>query len=435
MKDSINIGLIGFGNIGTGVVNTLNKNGSKINADLKKPLKLTKIADIDTTTKRNADYDPSILTNDAFEIINDPDIDIVIELIGGVGVAKTFVEAALKKGKHVVTANKSLLAQHGVPLYKLACENNVGLFFEASVGGGIPVIQTLREGLPANNIIGLYGIVNGTANYILTRMTLEGIDFETVLKDAQAKGLAEPDPTFDIEGFDSAHKTAVIATIAFGQDIRFEDVYVEGISRVTAMDIGFAKEFGYTIKLLASAKKDLESGSIEVSVAPTLVPKKSMLSSVSYENNAFLIQGDIVGELMFYGKGAGPAPTSSAVISDLVYLAKQIEAGNPCGSNNICRIPIGEKKIKPLSEMEALYYVRMRALDKPGTMSKISEVLAQNNISINSLMQKGEHAPHEYVPLIIITHKAKESDIQQAIKNFKELDVVYDDPFVLRLSE
>lgn len=435
MKQTINIGLIGFGNIGSGVVKTLNKNLQIINSHLKTPLYLSKIADIDIATKRDAEYDPAILSNNADDIINDPNIDIVIELIGGIEPAKTFIEKSLKNCKHVVTANKALLSQYGAELMRLAYENNVGLFFEASVGGGIPIIHTLQRSLLANTIISIYGIVNGTSNYILSKMTEEGKDFGAVLKEAQKKGLAEPDPTFDIEGIDSGHKVAILASLAFKQDIRFSDVYVEGISRIKKIDILFAKEFGYVIKLLVTARRNLENNSVEVLVAPTLVPENSMLGSVSEAYNAILVEGDVVGKLMFYGKGAGPEPTSSAVLNDVINISEHLNAEGKFIMHNNPQIPIGFKNIKPVSKMEALYYIRLSALDQPGTMAKISNVLSDFNISINSLIQKGEHEPHKSVPLIIITHKALESDVQKALHKIASLDVVADKPFVLRVME
>lgn len=435
MKEEMRIGLIGFGNIGTGVVNTLNKKFDRISSHLKKNLKLVRIADIDVSLKRDADYDPDILTTDADDVVNASDIDIVIELTGVIEPARTFIENALKSGKHVVTANKALLAKHGADLWQVALRNNVALLFEASVGGGIPIIRTMLNGLPANDLLSISGIVNGTANFILTKMTREGKEFDTVLREAQELGLAEPDPTFDIEGIDSGHKIAILASIAFGQDIRGDDVHVEGMSRVTSTDIRFAKEFGYVIKLLASARKDVHNGSVEVLVAPTLLPKDSMLGSVSNEFNAVLVKGDVVGELMFYGKGAGPDPTSSAVIGDIVSIVRNLdEEGRYFPSVNL-DIPIGEKNIKPASEMEAVYCIRFSALDKPGTMAKISRVLADSDISIKSLFQHGEHAPHEYVPLIIITHTAIEANVQEALKKIKHLDIVADEPFVLRVKE
>ena len=350
--EKVKIGLIGFGNIGTGLVRNLNKNNDIIKERCNCEIELVKIADIDITSPRDVEYDKSMLTNNVNEVIKDPEIKIVIELTGQLEPAKEIVANALKNGKNVVTANKAMLASYSGELFQLAKENNTILLFEGSVGGGIPIIRGLQQGICANNIKSIKGILNGTCNYILTKMTDEGLNFKSVLKEAQKKGFAEPDPTFDIEGYDSAHKIAIIASLAFGQNIKFDDVFVNGITGIESIEIAFAKELGYVIKLLAIAKN--HNGEAEVRVHPTLIPEENMLASVSGVFNAVLVEGDMVGETMFYGKGAGQDPTSSAIISDIMAIAQSLVDGGMDKERRMLSVS-KPKKLRSMDELESSY--------------------------------------------------------------------------------
>lgn len=431
---TINVGLIGFGNIGTGLINAINANGETIAKRVGVPVKLTRIADVDTRRKRECDYDPAILGNDANALIDDPDIQIIVELVGGLEPARTFVERALRAGKHVVTANKAMLATFGADLWRLANEKNVALLFEASVGGGIPIIRALQSGLSANHIRAVQGILNGTCNYILTHMERDGRAFEVVLAEAQAHGFAEPDPTYDVEGYDTAHKTAVLASLAFQQDVRFADVFVEGISRLKPMDLDNAQRLGYKVKLLGIAKRDESDGRIEVRVHPTLVPEKSLIANVSGVFNAVVVEGDLVGKTLFYGRGAGQSPTSSAILSDIMMIATDMARGVAPTAEHRMVVPVGQRTLKPISELETSYYLRVTVLDRPGAMATISGVLAKHGISINSMLQKGDH-PQGRADVIIVTHKAREKDVQAALDEIAATDVAQDKPFVLRVEE
>lgn len=431
MTSPINVGLIGFGNIGTGVVNALNSNAAVLEEHLGAHVRITRIVDVDTNRKRDAQYDQAILSNDLDGLMSDPEISIVIELMGGLEPARTYVERALRAKKYVVTANKAMLATFGADLWKLAAENGVALMFEASVGGGIPIIRALQFGLAANRIRRVYGIVNGTCNYILTQMSGEKRDFEAVLAEAQAHGFAEPDPTYDIQGYDTAHKTAILASIAFHQDVRYADVFVKGITRIRQVDLEYASELGYAIKLLGIAR-EAEDGRLEVRVHPTLLPKHSLLANVSGVFNAVMVDGDLVGQTMFYGRGAGANPTSSAVLGDVMTIATEIVRG--AGSGKHLAVKVGEKNLKPIGELETTYYVRLTVADRPGVMARISTILGLHDISINSMIQKSHHPSHAAV-LIILTHKTVERSIQAALKEIAELDVSFDRPFLLRVED
>ncbi|MGI8908854.1 MAG: homoserine dehydrogenase [Candidatus Sumerlaeaceae bacterium] len=432
--DTINVGLIGFGNIGTGLVNAINANGATIAQRVGIPVKLTRIADVDTRRKRECEYDPAILGNDANALIDDTNIHIVVELVGGLEPARTFVERALRAGKHVVTANKAMLATFGADLWRLANEQNVALMFEASVGGGIPIIRALQSGLSANHIRAVQGILNGTCNYILTHMERDGRAFEVVLAEAQAHGFAEPDPTYDVEGYDTAHKTAVLASLAFQQDIRFADVFVEGISRLKPVDLDNARRLGYKVKLLGIAKRDASDGRVEVRVHPTLVPQDSLIANVSGVFNAVVVEGDLVGKTLFYGRGAGQSPTSSAILSDIMMIAADTARGIAPTAEHRMVVPVGERSLKPIAELETSYYLRVTVADRPGAMATLSGILAKHNISINSMLQKGDH-PAGRADVIIVTHKAREKDVQSALDEIAGTDVAQDKPFVLRVEE
>lgn len=431
---AIKVGIVGFGTVGTGTAKILIENARLIEERVGIPIVVKKIADHHPEKEREVKVDPSVLTKDANEILDDPEIDIVVELIGGYGYAKEFILKAIDKGKHVVTANKALLAIHGDEIFKAVYKKGVDIGFEASVGGGIPIIRALKEGLAANRIESIYGIVNGTTNYILTKMTTEGKKFGDVLKKAQEKGYAEADPTFDVEGIDAAHKLAVLIALAYGVRIRFEDIYTEGISGITPLDIEFAKEFGYKIKLLAITKDD--KGKIEARVHPTMLKENAMLATVDGVFNAIYVTGDAVGSTMFYGRGAGMMPTGSAVVSDIVDIARNIVKKShqrvpPLGCREEC---IKNANVKGISETVNHYYIRFSAMDKPGVLSKITGILGENNISISSMIQKGRQVGGA-VPIVMMTHEAKEKDVRKALDEIDRLPVVHDKTVFIRIEE
>lgn len=433
MAQSINIGLIGFGNIGTGVVNALNRNGALMAARTGATARITRIADVDTRRKRDAEYDPAIVTADANDILNDPDIHVVIELVGGLEPARTFVEKALRAGKHVVTANKAMLATFGAELFQAADEGGAALFFEASVGGGIPIIRALELGLTANRVRCVAGILNGTCNYILTHMASQHKAFDTMLAEAQAHGYAEPDPTYDIEGYDTAHKTAVLASLAFGHDIRFTDVFVEGITRMKQVDFEYAADLGFAIKLLGIAKAD-DADRVEVRVHPTLLPRTSLLASVDGVFNAVMVEGDLVGKTMFYGRGAGQDPTASAVLGDVAAIAAAMAEGRRPGEHRLRVERPGHKNLRPIAELETAYYLRFAVADRPGVMARLSGALGDHHISIRSMIQRGSPGCPA-ADVIIVTHKAVEKDVQAALADIAKMEITREDPFILRVEE
>jgi homoserine dehydrogenase len=412
MKE-VKVGIIGFGVVGTGTAKILLTHRDIIKKRTGIDLILKKVADKDITRPREVTLPEGMLTTDAIDVINDPEIDIVVELIGGLHPAKEFIMKALSKGKHVVTANKALLAEDGNDIFALAKEKGLKIGFEASVGGGIPIIKVMREGLVANKMLAIYGIINGTTNYILTKMTNEGIDFQDALREAQQLGYAEADPTLDIEGIDSAHKITILASLAYGIPLNFNKVYCEGITKITAQDIAFAKEFGYKIKLLAITK--ILNGEIELRVHPTMIPEDYLIAKVDGVFNAIYVEGDNVGATLYYGRGAGSIPTGSAVVADIVDIAK--------GGNQAALDFSEALNIKPIEEIESMYYFRFTALDRPGVLSKISGVFGEHNISIASVIQKGRSKAGA-VPLVILTHKAKERDVLQALEKIDKLPVV-----------
>jgi len=430
----IRIGLLGFGTVGSGTAKILLDNQDVIESRLGAGLELKWIADLDVKTDRGVSVDKRILTTDAHMVIDDPAVDIVVELIGGYDPAKSFILRAIEKGKHVVTANKALLAAHGDEIFSAASRQGVEVGFEASVGGGIPLIRSIKEGLVANRIEGLFGILNGTANYILTKMTDEGSPFADVLKEAQALGYAEADPTFDVEGIDAAHKLTILLSIAYGVPIDFKAVSTEGISRITPLDIRFMKEFGYRIKLLAISKDDGEA--IEARVHPTLIPEDSLLANVNEAYNALYLKGDAVGNIMLYGPGAGMMPTGSAVVSDLVDVARNALKGA------IGRVPmvgyqpgsVKPRRIKAIEELDTQYYFRFSADDRPGVLSKISGILGKHDISIKSVHQKGRDVMGA-VPIVMITHEARESSVKSALAEIDRLAVVRDKTVLIRIED
>lgn len=429
MSQEINIGLIGFGTVGSGVVRILLEKELILAQRSGIRLSLKRIADKDITTPRGITVPPEILTTYLDAIIDDPGIDIVVELIGGIDEAKSIILKSISQGKPVVTANKALLAQHGQEIFALARKNRVSICFEAAVGGGIPIVKSLREGLIANRIQSILGIVNGTTNYILTKMTREGYSFEEALSQAQEMGYAESDPTLDLEGIDAAHKLVLLATLAFGDQVRLDDVYVEGISKLSLQDVKYAQEFGYSVKLLAIAK--IIDHALELRVHPTMVPSDHLLASVDDAFNAIYVTGDAVGSMMFYGQGAGGLPAASAVVSDIVDLASQMRGGPA----RLSRVPYGEPRIKvrPIGQSTSQYYIRFTALDQPGVLAKISGILGRHNISIASVIQKGR-GKQESVPVVMMTHEAKERDVELALKAIDRLPVIKDRSVLIRVE-
>lgn len=427
----MSVGIIGLGTVGTGVVKILLKKRKELERKLGFPLVIGKIADIDIKRKRAIALPENIFVTDGLGVIDDPSIDIVVELIGGIHPAKEYILKAIKKGKHVITANKALLASEGFDIFEAAQKNNVELGFEAAVAGGIPIIKIIREALIGNKIQAIYGIINGTSNYILTEMTEEGVDFSTALKEAQALGYAEADPTLDVEGIDAAHKLALLASLSFGTLFSLKEIYTEGITKITPLDINFASEFGYKIKLLAIAKQI--NNDIELRVHPTMLPKEYLISSVNGVFNAVYVEGDAIGPALYYGKGAGEMPTGSAVVSDIVDIARNIKTG---AVNRIQGMGIQGKsgiRIKKMEDVQSCYYFRFSVFDKPGVLSKISGILGGHNISIKSVIQK-ERKKERVVPLVMMTHRAKEKDVVYAMKEINKLPVVSGKPLYIRVE-
>jgi homoserine dehydrogenase len=418
--NEIGIGLLGFGTVGAGVVEGLQRNGDLLTERIGVKLVVRRIADVDVDRDRGVKLAPGVLTRDAGAVIDDPSVHIVVELIGGTTVAKQFILQALRLGKPVVTANKALLAEHGEEIFACARAHDTDVWFEASVAGGVPIIRALRDGLVANHIDRIYGILNGTCNYILTRMDREQMTFEHALKEAQAAGFAEADPGLDIDGYDTAHKAAILASLAYGVQVPMNRVYVEGIRGVAKADIEYANGLGYRIKLLAVIKS--VSGSIEVRVHPTLVPVHHMIASVSGVFNTVLVEGDIVGQTAYYGRGAGRLPTASAVISDVADVARRLTAGKG-------RLlvegpkPASVVTYRAMGEIISRYYLRLSLLDRPGILGQVTTILGQHGISIASVLQKETHAG-KHVPVIIVTDQAREEDFERALRTLDAMESV-----------
>ena len=426
----INIGLIGFGNVGCGVVKILQQRKALLAQKIAIEITVKKICDKDILRKREVKVDRSLLTADANEIINDPQIDIIVEVMGGINPAKEYILSALRKGKHVVTANKALLAEHGRELFAEAAERGKNIYFEASVGAGIPIIKSIKEGLIANKFSSIFGIVNGTSNFVLTQMSKENCSFTSALNLAKAKGFAEKDPTLDIEGIDSAHKLVLLTYLAFGRIVNLKDIFIEGISRVSSADIAYAKELGYEIKLLAIAKK--EADELEVRVHPTFLPREHLLSSIDGVFNAIYVSSDLAGELMFYGPGAGQLSAASAVVSDIADLTQDIKAGLFRPTLNIIEDSL-VKSLRKIDEFENKYYIRITAVDKPGVLAKIAGVLAKYGISIASVTQK-ERLKSSIVPVVMITHQAKEKDLRAALKMIDRIPDIKEKSVAIRIE-
>lgn len=430
---AIGVGLVGWGTVGCGVVQTLRENADVIEKRLGRPLVLRRVADLDIERARPVPVPRELLTTRVEDILEDPEVRIVIELIGGLGFAKEVIRRALESGKDVVTANKALLAHHGNELFEVARRHGRTIGFEASVGGGIPLIKSLREGLAGNRIESIYGILNGTGNYILTRMTEAGLSFEAALKEAQAKGYAEANPALDVEGVDTAHKLAIASALSFGTPVQFDDVYTEGITRIDPLDIQFGEEFGYQLKLLAIARHS--DGRVEMRVHPTLIPRNHVLASVKGAYNAVHIRGNAVGNIMLYGMGAGMMPTGSAVVGDLVDLARDILGGTPQRIPSLAFQPecLNRIPIRPMEEVSTCYYFRFAALDRPGVLSRIAGILGDNHISIAAVTQKGRKVEGA-VPIVMVTHEAVERNVRKALEEIDRLDVVMPPTQIIRIE-
>ena len=427
----VNVGLIGFGNVGSGVVRILRDKKTLLTEKIGLEINIKKICDKDIASKRNVGVDKNLLTRDAREIMNDPQIDIVIELMGGIQPAKEYIIEALKKGKNVVTANKALLAQEGKELFAVAADRGKSIYFEASVGAGIPIIKSIREGLVANKFYSILGIVNGTSNFILSQMSSNNCTFGDALSDAKLKGFAEKDPTLDIEGVDSAHKLILLTYLCFGRLVSLDDVFIEGISQISLADVNYAKELGFQIKLLAIAKK--EADELEVRVHPTLIPQSHLLSSVTGVFNAIYVSSDLAGNLLFYGPGAGQLSAASAVVSDLVDLTQDIKAGLFRPTLNIA-VDKSIKKLRRIDEIESRYYIRFMTVDKPGVLAKISGVLAKFGISIASVTQK-EKRRAQIVPIVMVIHDAKEKNLRQALQVIDRFAIIKQKSVAIRMEE
>jgi homoserine dehydrogenase len=432
---AINVGLLGIGTVGGGTFSVLRRNREEIARRAGCTIAMKMVADKDLDRARALVGDKAIVTGDANDVVGSPDIDIVVELIGGTTIAKQLVLKAIANGKHVVTANKALLAQHGNEIFAAAQKQDVMVAFEGAVGGGIPIIKSLREGLTANRIEWIAGIINGTSNFILSEMREKGAGFQDVLKDAQRLGYAEADPTFDIEGVDAAHKLTIMAAIGFGIPTQFPAVYIEGISRLTREDIQYAEELGYRIKLLGIAKR--KPGGIELRVHPTLIPARRLIANVEGVMNAILVQGDVVGQTMYYGAGAGSEPTASAVIADLVDVARMLTADPEHRVPHLAFQPdqLSNVPILPIGEVETAYYLRLRVLDRTGVLADITRILADLDISIDAMVQKEPHAGEEEVDIIMLTHQTVEKRVNAAIAKIETLPVVSGKVTRIRLEE
>ncbi|MAC13677.1 MAG: homoserine dehydrogenase [Alcanivorax sp.] len=428
--DSVKVGIAGLGTVGSGTVNVLKRNARDIARRVGRPIEITHIG-----ARRDnpaCDTQGIRLSRDIFAVATDPDIDILVELIGGIDTARELVLTAIKNGKHIVTANKALIAEHGNEIFQAAQDNGVDVAFEASVAGGIPILKSLGEGLAANHINWLAGIINGTGNFILTEMEEGGRAFKDVLDEAQQLGYAEADPTFDVEGIDAAHKLTILASIAFGIPLQFSQVYTEGISRITIEDVASAAHFGYRIKHLGIAK-DTGKG-IELRVHPTLVPKETMLSAVNGVMNAVMIHGDAVGPTMFYGAGAGAEPTASAVVADI------IELGRALTVDHDERVPylgfhtdhMSDEPILTIDDVSCCFYLRLHVQDKKGVLADVTRILSDNNVSIDAMIQR--EVDQGLVPIVMMTHEVREGDMNLALAKIGALDTVDSDIMRIRVE-
>lgn len=438
-KAAVGVGLIGFGTIGRGVAKLLRSNREVIAERLGFALHLVRIADLDIETDRGVDLAGIRFDADAQGLIEDPAVDIVVELIGGCDVARRLSLEAIRAGKHLVTANKALLALHRSEIFEAAAAAGVDVAFEASVGGGIPVLRALREGLCANRILAVQGILNGTSNYVLTQMETTGEDFDVVLKRAQDLGYAEADPTFDVEGIDAAHKLSLLAAMAFGAELDFHEILTEGIRGLLPIDFEVAQEFGYRIKMLGIARdhREGDQSRIEARVHPTMIPRESLLAAVDGAMNAVMIHGDAVGPTLYYGAGAGELPTASAVVADLMELAREVQRGMSG------RVPPLSYRVRshknnvlmPLAELHGRCYLRFSVMDEPGALSMLSGALGENGVGIESVLQKGKGVAEESVPVIVVTHPASEQAIRTALRDIDRWPSVTGATHLIRIEE
>lgn len=431
---TVKVGLLGFGTIGSGVVRILSENGEMIRRRLGVSIELVKIADLDITTDRGVSVPKGVLTTKAEEVISHPDIEIVIELIGGYEPARKFILKAIENGKHIVTANKALLAKHGDEIFTAVDKKGLAIGFEGSVAGAIPIIRSIKESFVANRVSSIEGIVNGTANYILSKMTDANCDFDKALKEAQAKGYAEADPTFDIEGVDSAHKIAILTRLAYGTSIDYNDICVEGISKITPEEIECAREFGFRIKLLAISRFDGKS--LDIRVHPAMIPARNPMANVNGVLNAIRICDNFMFENILVGHGAGSLPTGSAVVGDVAEIARSIVSGSHCRvpaqsfqMNSMLPIPL-----KNINEIESEYFLHFSVQDSPGVLSRISGVLGDHSISIESVIQRGRGHLGKGVPLVMMTHRVNEKNIQDALKLIDKMDCVCEKTVLIRVE-
>ncbi|MDD5704674.1 MAG: homoserine dehydrogenase [Kiritimatiellae bacterium] len=430
----IGVGLLGFGTVGAGVVEGLQRNRALLASRLGVDVVLRRIGDVDLERDRGVTVDRAIMTSNAREVIADPDVDIVVELIGGSGIARELVKTALDAGKPVVTANKKLLAEHGDEIFGLAEARGVDIYFGASVGGGIPIIRVLREGLVGNAVRRIHGILNGTCNYILTRMEGEGLPFDSVLAEAQRAGYAEANPALDIDGHDTAHKAAILASLAHGFQVPLQDVAVEGIRGLDGMDVRFARELGYRIKLLAVIVRDGQE--VEVRVHPTLVPQGHMLASVSGVFNAIMVRGDMTGDTLYYGRGAGREPTASTVIGDIADIARNLRARQARHRRAVQPVSDEPVRMRPLAEVQSACYLRLMVKDQAGSLGRFTSILGANDVSIAAVLQKpGGPAGGGFVPVVALTHRAREACLDAALAEIQASGVVSETPVRLRLLE
>jgi homoserine dehydrogenase len=430
---TIRIGILGLGTVGAGVAKVCASHRGELEEKIGAAVEIAAIVDKDMAAPREGlDLAALPISSDPETILGDPSIDIAVELIGGLEPARTFVLRALAAGKHVVTANKALLATHGEELYAEARKSGRMLAFEAAVAGGIPIIRAVKDGLAANRITSLQGIVNGTANYILTKMTDEGLEFGSVLKEAQKMGYAEADPTYDIEGIDSAHKLQVLAMLAFRTSVKLGDIYVEGITQITPLDIALAREMGYRIKLLAVAKST--DGALELRVHPTMISEASPMSAVSGVFNAVFAGGDVVGDLMFYGRGAGQLPTASSVWADIVEIARRHSSGQNATAQDLPILGGKPLRPKPMADIQSSYYLRVSALDQPAVLAQVAGILGRHEISIASVIQK-THQRAGVVPVVMMTHEAQEGNVRTALAEIDALPVIAAPTHMIRVEE
>jgi homoserine dehydrogenase len=437
---AIRVGLLGIGTVGAGTFNVLRRNQAEIMRRAGRGIVMTQVADLDLERARGVVGDGVALTRDAFEVVRNPDIDVVIELIGGYGLARELVLEAISRGKHVVTANKALLATHGNEIFEAASRAGVMVAFEAAVAGGIPIIKAVREGLTANRIDWIAGIINGTTNFILSEMRERGLPFAEVLAQAQQLGYAEADPTFDIEGVDAAHKATILAAIAFGVPMQFERCHVEGITALQGEDIRYAEQLGYRIKLLGiTRRRELADGStgIELRVHPTLIPSKRLIASVEGAMNAVWVKGDAIGHTLYYGKGAGAEPTASAVVADLVDVTRMFTAdpGNRVPHLAFQPDALSDARILPMAEIETACYMRIRVADQPGVLADITRILADAQISIGAVLQREAAAGESQTDIILLTHLATEGRVNAAIEQIEALPTVLSSVIRLRMED